>query len=159
MRVSPTTKYLLKALIPYSKANLELSFKPNRFFNELEKLDNINRRTLRSAFYRAQKRGLITIDSEGIPRLTCRGIAATKTYKPKKLGRNAYILLIFDIPESERKKRDHLRALLRELSFKKIQQSVWACRYDHREYLAAELKEYGLENYVLIYEAINLSLK
>lgn len=158
MRISPTTKYLLKALIPYSKANLELSFKPNTFFNELEKLDNINERTLRSAFYRAQKRGLISVDSGGTPRLTVKGVAATKTYKPTKLRKDAYILLIFDIPESERRKRDHLRALLRELSFKKIQQSVWACRYDHREYLAAEIKEYGLENYVIVYEAARLPI-
>ncbi|OGL29293.1 CRISPR-associated endonuclease Cas2 [Candidatus Saccharibacteria bacterium RIFCSPHIGHO2_02_FULL_47_12] len=159
MRISPTTRYVLKALVPYSKANMQLSFSPNKFFNDLERLDRINERTLRSAFYRAQRKGLIKIDSEGIPRLTPKGLTATKTYKPTKLGKNAYILLIFDIPESERRKRDHLRALLRELSFKKIQQSVWACRYDHREYLAAEIKEYGLENYVIVYEAAYLPIK
>lgn len=159
MRMSPTTKYLLKALIPYSKANMQLAFKPNAFFNELEKKDRINERSLRSAFYRAEKKGLLTMDADGIPRLTFKGIAATKTYRPSKLDNNAHLLLIFDIPESERTKRDHLRALLRELSFKKIQQSVWASKYDHRQYLAAEIKEYGLENYVVVYEAAKLVIK
>ena len=98
------------------------------------------------------------LDSDGVPRLTLKAMAAIKTYKPTKLAKNAQILLVFDVPESERTKRDHLRALLRELSFKKIQQSVWASGYDHREYLAAEIKEYDLGNYVVVYEAVQLTI-
>ena len=154
--LSPTTKYVLKALIPYSKANLQLSFKPNYFFNELEKQSRTKERTLRSAYYRAVKQGLIQLDDNDVPRLTPKGLIATKAYKPIKLSKDACILLVFDIPESERAKRTHLRALLRELSFKMIQQSVWMSRYDHRKYLRAEIKEYGLEDFVLIYEAVLL---
>lgn len=62
-------------------------------------------------------------------------------------------MVIFDIPENERNLRDHLRLLLKELKFKKVQQSVWVCKYDFREYITAEIKENGLQKYVQVYES------
>ncbi len=114
---------------------------------------------MRSAYYRAIKSGLVTMGEDGVPRLTSKGLSKIKQYRPSKLAREAYLVVTFDIPESERSKRDHLRALLRELFFTKIQQSVWASKYDHRQYLAAEIKEFGLDNYVIIYEAAQLPVK
>ncbi len=159
MRVSPTTKYLLQAFIPFTDANVRLSFKPSSFFYELEKKGRVKERSLRSAYYRAQQNGLLEIDQDGIPRLTAKGRAAAKVYTSSKLPKATRLLVIFDIPESERSKRDHLRSLLRELSFVKIQQSVWASKYDHREYIAAEIAEYDLEKYVAVYEAARLTIE
>lgn len=144
--------------MPYTKANLQLAFRPNAFFNELEKLSKVKERTLRSAYYRSIKKGLLVIDEQGVPRLTERGLRQIKKYEPALLGKNSFLLLAFDIPESDRYKRDHLRSLLRELKFEKIQHSVWATRYDHRDYLAAEIADYGLEKYVRVYEAADLKL-
>ena len=158
-QLSPTTKHILKAFIPYTKSNLQLAFKPQVFFNELEKMGQGKKRSIKSAFYRAIKTGLIEIDDAGIPRLTKKGKLKIREYQPSKLSKNSHLLIIFDIPEDERVKRNHLRALLHELSFIKVQQSVWASKFDHREYLAAEIKEYGLENYVIIYEAAKLTIR
>ncbi len=158
-RINQSTKYILEAFIPYSRANLQLAFKPATFFRELEKISHTKRRTLQSAYYRAIKRGLLVIDDTGIPRLTTKGRHKVKAYSPSRLSKGACIIVVFDIPESERAKRSHLRALLRELSFTKVQQSVWMSRYDHREYIAMELKEYSLEKNVVVYEALKLNIK
>jgi CRISPR-associated endonuclease Cas2 len=155
--LSPSTKYVLEALIPYSRANLRLTYKPSTFFYELEKLSREKTRTLQSAYYRAIKKGLIELDDQGCPRLTEKGRLNIARYKPKTLGKDAYLVVVFDIDESDRFKRTHLRALLIELSFKKVQQSVWMTRYDHRAYLAMEIREYGLERNAKIYEAIEVT--
>lgn len=68
------------------------------------------------------------------------------------------MMVIFDIPENERHKRSHLRALLHELGFKKIQQSVWVSDNECREYLAAEIKNFGLESYVEAYESFRIEV-
>jgi len=39
-------------------------------------------------------------------------------------------MIIFDIPEDIRKKRDYLRAGLKRLEYQKLQQSIWICPYD-----------------------------
>ncbi len=154
------THYILSGLMPYTEANLKLVFLPTHFFNDLEKLDQVKAsgKALRSAYYRAIKKGLIKVDSDGMPRLTTKGKLKTKDYKPKVLGKNARLLLIFDIAEQSRWKRDRLRSLLRELSFEQVQKSVWECPYDHREYLKAEIQEIGLHDNVIVYEALKTKL-
>ncbi len=137
---------------------MSLVFKPALFFKELEKKSHKSERTLRSSYYRAINKGLIELDDRNIPRLTARGRKAIHPYQPNKLNKSVYLLVIFDIPENERSKRSHLRALLRELSFTKVQQSVWVSKYDHRDYLAAEIAEYNMEEYVHLYEAASLSI-
>lgn len=158
IKLSPTTKFIIEGFIPYTKANLLLSFKPYAFFNELEKKHRINSRTVRSAYYRLIQRGYIELQ-DGRPQLTAKGRAKASLYSPQKLQGNAWLLVSFDIPEGERHKRSHLRLLLRELSFTKIQQSLWATKFDYREYLLAEITEHALEDYVIIFEAHWLTLK
>ncbi|MDQ2973561.1 MAG: CRISPR-associated endonuclease Cas2 [bacterium] len=157
MHISDTTKYILKAFIPFTEANAKLSFYPKSFFQELDKLHKINERTLHSAYYRAIKNGLIFVDDDNIPRLTAKGLRNIKLYKPKLLSKGAKLIVIFDIPEEERVKRQRLRLILRELKFVKIQQSVWECRFDCREYLQAEIAESDLGKYVVVYEALRLT--
>lgn len=146
-----TTHYLLAALIPYSEANLKLVFVPRAFFADLAKLDNIKQATLRSAYGRAIQQGLIEIDDHGVPRLTSKGQRKVRPYRSRKL-KDAKLMVIFDIPEVDRWKRRQLRALLRELSFKQEQKSVWTTVLDHREYLKSEVAELGLEKSVRIFE-------
>lgn len=157
-RLSEPTKFVLEAFIPYTKANLLLSFKPSMFFDELEKKSGRHKRSLQSAYYRAIDRGLIEIDHQGIPRLTDKGHRKTKVYRPQRLKFGAHLIVIFDIPEEERYKRRRLRMLLRELSFRRVQQSVWETKYDHREYLRAEIAEMHLQEYVRVYEAAAIEL-
>jgi hypothetical protein len=113
-----TTYYILSGLIPYTEANLKLSFKPSAFFSDLEKLEKVNasQKSIKSAYYRAIKHGLIKQDGTGNPTLTKKGLKKVREYKPSKL-KGSSLMVIFDIPENERYKRDRLRILLRELSF------------------------------------------
>jgi DNA-binding transcriptional regulator PaaX len=150
--------YILEGLLPYTTANLKLAFKPNLFFNDLEKISRKKHQTLRNAYYKAQKQGLIELDHEGIPQLTSKGRRHIVPYAPKHQPKGACLMVAFDIPEAERWKRRHLRLLLKELSFTKVQQSLWISHYDHREYLTAEIKQHGLEKFVVVYEATKLRI-
>src|SRR3990170_6514071 len=47
------------------------------------------------------------------------------SYKTCDLKKSKFTIIVFDIPESERKKRAWLRSALKNLNFKMIQQSVW----------------------------------
>lgn len=162
-------KYILESLIPYTEANLKLSFRPNLFFNDLENIDRqrvwlkerrkdrerFERQTLRNQFYKAKKKGLITVEG-GVPRLTEKGRRKIRPYKPQKLGPDAYLMVTFDIPENERTKRSHVRLLLKELSFTKVQQSVWISHYDHREYIKGEIEMLDLQDHVHVYECTRI---
>jgi DNA-binding transcriptional regulator PaaX len=150
------TRYVLEALIPYTESNLLLTFKPTTFFNELEKKDRRGNNTYRSAFSRAKRQDLIEYSDKGTPRLTRKGMAKIQPYTAKKLGENARLIVIFDIPENERHKRTQLRLLLNELSFKQIQKSVWSSDKDHRKLLKDAVKEYELKDYVKVIEAVEV---
>jgi DNA-binding transcriptional regulator PaaX len=157
-KYSSATHYVLSSLVPYTEANLKLAFKPNLFFNDLEKLDKIKKEKLRSAYYRALKQGLLELDNQAIPRLTHKGRKKLQPFRPKQL-KDAQLMIVFDIPEKERWKRHRLRLLLRELSFKQIQKSVWMSDKDCKDYLEAEINEYRLKYYVELFEAKHIKLR
>jgi DNA-binding transcriptional regulator PaaX len=150
-----TLEYILWALVPYSEPNLKLAFKPNLFFNDLERISRRKQQTLRNTYYKALNHGLVEIDSDKTPRLTTKGNFQLKRFRPQKL-KNAELMVIFDIPESQRHLRRRLRAILNEFKFKLVQKSVWVSRYDCQEYLKLELKQYNLEPHVFLYEASRL---
>lgn len=147
-----TTEYILWSLIPYTEPNLKLTFKPSAFFYDLEKISRKNHQTIKNAYYKAQRDGLIVFDDDGMPRLTDKAKRKAKLFKPEKL-KDAVLVVMFDVPEEEKNKRQRLRLLLKELSFKQIQKSVWTCEYDYREYVRSEIKDQELQDYVLFYEA------
>ena len=123
-----TTGYVLRGLIPYTDANLKLSYKPNAFFNELEKISraktgrHITSSTIRTTYYRAKKQNYIVIDNSGSPRLTSLGQRRLTPFLPKKL-KGAKLLVTFDIPENQRHKRSQLRLVLIALKFHQLQQN------------------------------------
>ena len=153
-----TAHYMLSSLIPYTEANLNLAFHPNKFFNDLDKLSGRKYKTgtLKVNYYRAIKQGLVQVDGDGIPRLTEKGNRQLRRYEPRKLKGEASVLVIFDIPEEERALRDRLRITLRELRFVQIQQSVWRSEYDVVDHLVDDLEASGLREYVQIHESIRI---
>ena len=155
MRLGKTSVYVLQSLIPYTEANLKLAFSPNRFFNDLERLSKSgqSRSSMRQAYYRLANQGFIDTQKAHAPRLTAHAITALERYAPKKLPVGAALLLVFDISERERYKRNALRALLRELKFTQIQQSVWQSDYDSLRYLKLELRTLQLGDQVKVYES------
>jgi len=77
---------ILRALIPYTRENLLLSFKPNQFFNELERNSSYSRKTLQNALSRAEKEGFVKRNGE-IMRLTGKGKQLMRPYISRKLNK------------------------------------------------------------------------
>lgn len=146
---------LLKALLPYSRENLQLSFKPHSFFNQLEAEKNLPFTTSKSSFYRLINQGLVYIEGD-IPRLSNKGLRALAPYSAKRL-KNSKLMVIFDIHECDRWKRNHLRATLREFKFDQIQKSVWVTDYDCRKYIEADVTQLRLTDEVRLFEVVSLS--
>lgn len=69
----------------------------------------------------------------------------------KKESDNTLKIVIFDIPEKYRGKRDWLRRGLIELGFRKLQQSVWAGKIKLPMEFMDDLKELDLLDYVEIF--------
>lgn len=155
-RNKSTLEYVLLSLVPFSEPNLKLAFKPNLFFKDLEKAQDEQHAKLRSAYYRAIRSGHVEIGDDHIPRLTEKGRRKIRPFVAKKLGKDAKLMVIFDVPESERAKRDRLRIILHDCEFTKVQKSVWVSDYDYRDLLHSEISEQGLETYVQVYEANRL---
>jgi hypothetical protein len=149
--------YLLKALIPYSKANLQLSFKPNTFFNELEKVSHKKRSSLQSTLSSAIRIGLVERHG-GIPILTAKGQELIKPLMPNKLQKDVSLMVIFDIPEVLARKRRYLRRYLRLREFKIVQKSVWLSPLDYSAELRQVVQSLQLEPYVQVFESARIKL-
>ncbi len=154
--------YVLLALVPYTKPNLKLSFAPSMFFADLAKI-NRNKvaktyqiRTLRNAYYKAQREGYLTYDSRVLS-ITPKGFAALQPYKPKKMA-NANIMVVFDIPESQGRDRRALRLLLRQLGFTQIQKSVWVSEYECESVVRDFVELRKLAEYVKLFECSELNI-
>lgn len=147
--------HVLKALIPYTRENLALSFSPNKFFNDLEKSSGYNRNTLRNAYWRAEKRNYFK-KVRDTPELTDAGLDYIADYEPKYLGSGARLIIIFDIPETQRKARQQLRELIKSWGFVQIQKSVWSTELDYRELLVETVAELKLAGCVEIFEGVRL---
>lgn len=151
---SATTQILL-ALIPYSKRNLQLTFRPSEFFDELEKTSGLKRLTLQQSFARMKKRELIT--DTRTPRLTSEGKRYIQPFVADKLENGMQLMVIFDIPEDFGEHRRKLRNLLRHLGFTQVQRSVWVSQNDHKQLVKEAVEELQVNGWVELFEAKKLS--
>lgn len=143
--------YVLVALIPYSKPNLLLTYKPSLFFRKLEKKSPYKSSVLRNAYYRGVDSGLISQGSD-IPRLTDLGKRKIAPFVASRLGNNASLMVIFDIPEARAADRRVLRTILKQWQFRQVQKSVWVSSYDFREPLIEAITQLRLAEHVQIHE-------
>lgn len=148
--------YVLLGLIPYTNPNLKLAFRPHQFFNDLEQISRLSRRTLQAAYYRGRSRGLITSPDEKNISLSLPARRIVQPFIAKRLSNGGQLMVIFDIPEDFAGKRTQLRRLLRELGFHQIQLSVWMSDMDHTDLLRDTIRELYLDNWVQIYEAARI---
>lgn len=114
----------------------------------------------KNAFYYLKNRGYLEIHKKNHQvyiALTARGrkkagkylIDDLKIKKPKRWDKK-YRIVIFDIPNITRIKRDVLRGKLKELGFYRLQQSVWGCPYECKKEINI-LKEFlGLSSKELL---------
>jgi len=146
---------ILLALVPYTRQNLLLTFRPNLFFNELEKTSGQSASTLRVAFSRAKENKLFVIDNDRVS-LSLKGRQITQPFIAKKLAGGGQLMVIFDIPEDSADLRRKFRLLLIQLQFKQVQQSVWMSDKDYCAILADSIKDLGLQDWVQLYEAARI---
>ena len=152
LRERSALAYVLVALIPYSKPNLLLSFKPNLFFRELEKISRYKESTLKAAYRRAQEQEFVK-RHENIVALTARGRRKVAPFTAEDLE-DGKLMVIFDIPEDQRSKRRQLRQILKEWQFVPVQKSVWLTGKDYKDELVELIKELRINQYVKLYECI-----
>jgi DNA-binding transcriptional regulator PaaX len=95
--------------------------------------EHINEAYFRTIMYRLKKGGFIAPDVKpGFWQITKQGKEAAE-WKKRRLeyaqrvrhGESADTIIVFDIPEKDRKKRGYLRSELLALNFKFLQKSVW----------------------------------
>ena len=117
-----------------------------------------NDRRYRSSYYvqnaigKLEKNGLLHLDTKGgasFVRLTEKGnrelaqyTAEAETLKPKKWD-GKWRLVIFDIKETKKGKRDRIRRNLARFGFEKLQNSIWVYPYECEDlitYLKADCK-------------------
>lgn len=63
-----------------------------------------------------------------------------------------FIIITFDVPEAERKKREWLRAVLKNLGFKMVQKSVWAGKIKIPKEFLDDLLKLKLVDFIEIFE-------
>lgn len=87
--------------------------------------------------------------------ITADGQKLLNRLQPNKDG--IWKLVIFDIPEKQKKIRTILRAKLRLLHFKKWQNSIWISPYALDEEIEAELNELGKKFFVRLIKTNNIN--
>jgi hypothetical protein len=95
--------------------------------------------------------------------LTSKGAQKILDIKKKLEGKSKrkdgkWQMVIFDIPEDIKSKRDYFRAGLKRLDYEKLQQSIWICEYDVFKETKELIKYFKLESFVklLLLEEINI---
>jgi len=74
-----------------------------------------------------------------------------KLVKKKVRKDKKWIMLMYDIPEKNRKKRIFLKENLKSLGYQQFQKSVWVCRYDTFKETRELIDLTSLEKFVKIF--------
>ncbi len=131
--------YKLASLCNFSVAMRKSgSYGWNEVLRRLEIMD-AKERTVKDAFYYLKKKKLIAgevVDNQLYIRLTPAGEKEAGKYQINKLKikrqknwDKKWRLIIFDIPEDRRIKREAFRGKLKEFNFYRLQKSVWVYPY------------------------------
>ena len=106
-------------------------------------------RKIYTHIYQLEKRGYLEKyklkDLEYL-RASDKGITSLDTFKRERDGK--WKMIIFDIPESKRSVRDYLRTKLKQLGFKRWQNSIWITPYRLPVDVVVELKELSKRHFV-----------
>ena len=156
---------ILEKLLEVGRLPFEIFFPPQyahtkiwRDFFGLDDHPSISRRTVSSLLSRLKKQKLVIRTGEGrnaFWRLTKRGKIWLHTHSEsirEELPRDGITrLVIFDIPERERRKRTLLRTELIACQFQKLQRSVWIGFNPLPERFIRFLDDLHLKNHVHIF--------
>ena len=109
------------------------------------------KRLIRSGFLKRIEKNKYFLTTKGVGRLL--ELRIKRKIGAKQKVKKKYFVLIFDIPEKERGRRDLFRRRLKELGFEKIQQSVWITQYNILKEVKALIKIFDLNSYVKFFIA------
>ena len=153
----------------YRKARRLILYGPSHQKSLVDSLQNVYQENQRfyNLLYRLQKDGLIEKTKNSRKRksfwlITKKGkekIKELKKLKEKNIPKKDYPLekdnnlkiVIFDIPEEHRKKRDWLRESLLSLGFSMLQKSVWIGQNKLPQDFIKDLKELNILQYIEIF--------
>lgn len=164
-------KKSLPTLILESLINLAESYtKPLSYYEE-ERLYQfllgaaypvLKRYRYRQALNRLTKRGLITIHKGPKIKITLTAKGHKQINKkeiviPKlKKWDGKWRLVIFDIPEKQKRDREKFRYYLKFLGLTQVQESVWAHPFPCREAIAEVCRMYNVSDFVSVFEGNHL---
>jgi len=148
-----------------SKIQFELS-KIQREHDRIAAREDLERQAkqrYRNLIYKLKMAGLIKEDIKKDKKffiLTLKGKEKLSKLKNERLPEIAYVkeagtkfvIVIFDIPEKEKKKRDWLRAVLKQLGLKMLQKSVFVGKIKIPKEFLDDLLKLRLLDYVEIFE-------
>lgn len=126
------------------------------------KIDKQTRRNFNDFLYRLRKDNLIADakkDQRHFFGLTSKGKKVLEKLRLNNLPAGKYAvgeedtwkILIFDIPEKERRKRFWLRSALKNLKFKMVQKSVWVGKVKLPRQFIQDLDGIGILSYIEIF--------
>ncbi|MDD3101562.1 MAG: hypothetical protein PHE59_00210 [Patescibacteria group bacterium] len=146
------SKYLL--LAPSVRPTL---FNYQKLSEEL--IDEWDKKSIKKAIKHLIHSGLLKKNEKDEYFLTAKGmnklleLKIKKKIETKQKIKKKYFVLIFDIPEKTRFRRDLFRRHLKELGFEQIQQSVWITQYDILEEIKVLIENFGLNKYIKFFVA------
>ena len=121
------------------------------FWDYYGELKNLKENSARTILWRLQKRGLIKKE-ESHYKLTSEGFNIVKIFQKKEqseeLWDGKWRMIMFDIPEKKRKKRDWLRWQLLLLDYKPVQKSVFIGKQPIKKDLYEEFLKQKLNQYI-----------
>lgn len=158
--------WILARLLEMGVAGVEVFFNPSYYYDpspiifsspeddkrKKKKKIKFKETTVRQSLWRLKKQGFIE-KKEGKYSLTRTGrilmqyvVRRSRATSVKWDGK--FRVVIFDIPEKERKSRNWLRQELYLLKYQKLQESVFIGKYPLPADLIKDLKRYNIGNYV-----------
>lgn len=112
---------------------------------------------LRNALYTLKRRQFITTRKKGdqlLFHLTDKGASTVLHLQCRRAplcAGGTSVIVIFDIPEQERRVRQQLRLFLRSCEFRLLQRSVWLCDREVTVLLQRFIRDVGAEQWVKIF--------
>ena len=151
--------------VPYgtSRRGIDYLLRKKHAQNARDAVVREDRRRFTYLLYNLRKDKLVEGDDKKVLRLTQRGreiLEKLRVQKSKSLPDNGRYktesdselkIIIFDIPEEERQKRDWLRSVLKNLNFSMLQKSVWVGKGKLPKEFIDDLSKYKIISYVDIF--------
>jgi DNA-binding transcriptional regulator PaaX len=132
-----------------------MRYEQNRIKRESNMEKKKEMKKFKNAFYYLKRRGLIDVEYRGNQMyfsLTAEGKKKAGKYKINDLKIKAaekwdkkWRVLIFDIEDKHRAKREALRGKIKELGLYQLQKSVWVCPYEFKKEMELLRDFFGLE--------------